>query len=172
MPCLRIVRSQQFRVSLAFGCLIGPKSSRISPNPPQINPNQSKSAPHLPEAARILIIHIRLVAAVVRAGGGEQYIAPHVDFPGAPSLQHLIPEDDCAYELMGITPFQSFQINRHQIHPNQCKSIPNRPQNCPNQFESCPNQFESSRKLPSSIRILPKSNKSIWLPGGGLCTWL
>ena len=52
--------------------------------------------------ARLSAILIRGNAAVVRAGGGEQYIAPHVDFPGAPSLQHLIPEDDCAYELLGM----------------------------------------------------------------------
>ena len=34
------------------------------------------------------------------AGGAENYVAPHMDFPGAASLAHLVPEDECAYELL------------------------------------------------------------------------
>ena len=50
--------------------------------------------------ARLSAILLRGNAAVVQAGGGEWHVPPHVDFPDSCSLGHLVPEDDCSYELL------------------------------------------------------------------------
>ena len=50
--------------------------------------------------ARLSALLIRGNGAVVRAGTLSHPIAPHVDFPGNPELHDLVPEGECAYELL------------------------------------------------------------------------
>ena len=50
--------------------------------------------------ARLSALLIRGNGAVVRAGTLSHPIAPHVDVPGNPGLHDLVPEGDCAYELL------------------------------------------------------------------------
>ena len=51
--------------------------------------------------ARLSALLIRGNGVVVRACCDLSWAAsPHVDVPGHPSLHHLVPEGDCAYELL------------------------------------------------------------------------
>ena len=50
--------------------------------------------------ARLSALLIRGNGAVVRASMALPEVTPHVDFPGNPGLHHIVPEGDCAYELL------------------------------------------------------------------------
>ena len=50
--------------------------------------------------ARLSAIMIRGNAAIVQEGGVECTVPPNVDFHDPCPLAHLVPEGDCAYELL------------------------------------------------------------------------
>ena len=50
--------------------------------------------------ARLSALLIRGNGAVVRAGGPPLAVSPHVDIIGNSGLHDLVPEGDCAYELL------------------------------------------------------------------------